>query len=132
MIYAIGGDHGTNGSDLSTVEEYNPATNTWRTTADMPTPLTQLAAVAANNGKIYAIGGSVTTGEGMLGLRTVEEYDPVTDSWTAKTDMLTPRANFSTSVVNGKIYELQGMMSLAFQKWKNTTRRRILGQKELA
>lgn len=39
---------------------------------------------------------------------TVEEYDPVTDTWTEKVNMPTPRISLSTSVVNGKIYAIGG------------------------
>jgi N-acetylneuraminic acid mutarotase len=39
----------------------------------------------------------------------VEEYDPVTDTWTQKSaKMPTPRSMFSISVVNGKIYAIGG------------------------
>jgi len=57
------------------------------------------------NGKIYAIGGAQG---GPPGLRTVEEYDPVTDTWTTKSSMPTVRFSLSSSVVNGKIYVIGG------------------------
>jgi hypothetical protein len=38
----------------------------------------------------------------------VEEYDPETDTWTKKNDMLIPRSYFSTSVVDEKIYAIGG------------------------
>jgi hypothetical protein len=56
--------------------------------------------VAAVNGKIYAIGGSVENG--VVG--TNEEYDPETDTWTYKTPMPTPMAQFATAVYKNKIY----------------------------
>jgi len=66
----------------------------------MPTPRAGLG-VSAVNGKIYAIGG-----EG----RTVEEYNPGTDTWTRKADMPTARGFFTTSVANGKIYAIGGAL----------------------
>jgi N-acetylneuraminic acid mutarotase len=56
--------------------------------------------VAAVNGKIYAIGGYAE--KGVVG--TNEEYDPTTDTWTYKTSMPTPMAEFATAVYQNKIY----------------------------
>src|SRR5258706_15019667 len=41
---------------VSTVEEYDPATNTWRQRAAMPTPRNH-ATAGVVNGKVYVIGG---------------------------------------------------------------------------
>jgi len=41
-------------------------------------------------------------------LKTMEEYDPITDTWTTKADMPTARWFFSTSALNGKIYAIGG------------------------
>jgi hypothetical protein len=53
------------------------------------------------DGKIYAIGG-------YGGRSAVEQYDPVTDTWTKKASLPTPRQWLSTSAVNGKIYAIGG------------------------
>jgi hypothetical protein len=58
---------------------------TWALKNPMPTPRTEFGVATVNN-KIYAIGGY----SGSV-LRTVEEYDPATDTWTRKADMPTPR-----------------------------------------
>jgi len=42
-------------------------------------------------------------------ISTIEAYNPITDKWTKKADMPTPRRGFSASVVNGKIYIIGGM-----------------------
>ena len=104
-IYAIGGLLGTTvfDPDIPTVEEYDPATNTWTKKADMPTPRSALD-TSVVDGKIYAIGGG---GNGDV-LSTVEEYDPRTDTWTKKADMPTARWCLATSAVNGKIYAIGG------------------------
>jgi len=65
----------------------------------------------ALNGKIYAIGGTANWQSGP-DLSTVEEYDPVTDKWTKKTDMSSKRFGISTAVVNGKIYVIGGAKAL--------------------
>ncbi len=103
-IYAIGGykyNYYSSGY-LNTVEEYDPATDTWQRKTDMPTAKSNLAIGVVNN-KIYAIGGY--TGSS---LSTVEEYDPVTDTWQQKTDMPTARSSFAIGVVNNKIYAIGG------------------------
>ena len=99
-IYAIGGMTVYRGTDLATVEVYDPVTDTWTQKADMPTPRGWLA-TSAVNGKIYAIGGGSSDNK-------VEEYDPATDTWTEKADLPTPRGALATSVVNGKIYAIGG------------------------
>jgi N-acetylneuraminic acid mutarotase len=62
----------------------------------MPTARSELG-VAAVDGKIYAIVSGINY-----------EYDPTTDSWTAKTPMPTPRTGFGIAVVENKIYVIGG------------------------
>jgi N-acetylneuraminic acid mutarotase len=104
-IYAIGGTPGYGQwyQGLSTVEEYDPATDTWTKKADMPTPRTYHSTCAVN-GKVYAIGGRT----GGNDLSPVEEYDPATDTWTSVADIPTARSGVATSAVNGKIYVIGG------------------------
>ena len=115
-IYAIGGFAGTNASDiLATVEVYDPVTDTWIHKSDMLTPRFGLSCSAVNE-KIYAIGGW-TPMPGASGVRSVdtieataavEEYDPITDTWTKKSELSMPRAYASISVLDGKIYVIGG------------------------
>jgi len=74
-IYAIGGRN-ADSSALSTVEAYDPETDTWTPVASMSTPRSRLAAATGLDGRIYAIGG-----QGLSDLATVEAYDPITDTW---------------------------------------------------
>jgi N-acetylneuraminic acid mutarotase len=106
-IYAIGGSAGGGQwyQGLTTVEEYDPATDTWTTKADMPTGRTYFS-TCAMNGKIYAIGG-VKSGD-VDNLSSVEEYDPPTDTWTRKADMPTAKSRLATSEVDGRIYAIGG------------------------
>jgi len=106
-IYAIGGGNIIYGvTYLSTLEVYDPVTDTWTRKADMPSGRA-CAAASVVNGKIYVIGGSPRA---ETYTTTVEEYDPATDTWTRKADMPTARCFLSTSVVNGKIYAIGGRM----------------------
>jgi N-acetylneuraminic acid mutarotase len=115
-IYAIGGTAAFNAPypGLATVEEYDPATDTWTSKRDMPARRAFFSASAVN-GKIYAIGGGRDLNTS--GLSTVEEYDPTADSWTTKTNMPTARFLLSTSAVNDKIYAIAGAVS----SWSSST-----------
>jgi N-acetylneuraminic acid mutarotase len=56
LLYVIGGMSAT-GETAATVEVYNPATNSWRTVAEMPTARWLLGA-GVIGGKLYAVGGN--------------------------------------------------------------------------
>jgi N-acetylneuraminic acid mutarotase len=108
-LYAIGGSlpRWAKGPTLSTVEEYDPETDTWKRKADMPTSRDNLAASVVN-GKIYVIGG---WNEDYKQCAIVEEYDPEMDTWRKMPDMPTVRSWPSSSVVDGKIYVMGGQRS---------------------
>jgi hypothetical protein len=69
-IYAIGGFR-ANYVALSSVEQYDPETDTWTMAVDMPTARWGLSTCAVNS-KVYAIGGRTAQGGPFS---TVEEYD---------------------------------------------------------
>jgi len=95
---------------VGTVQEYDIASNTWRERSPMPTARNHLA-VGAVNGKIYAIGGRLSSAFSSPSSPTdvVEEYDPATDIWTnTKTKMPTPRSALAWGVYNGRIYVAGG------------------------
>ena len=115
-IYAIGGvktkkyqvprGFGHESEELPTVEMYDPATDTWTQKVDMPTPRKTKTCVV--DGKIYAIGGWLTTNE-QSQLETVEVYDPATDTWAKAQSMNHARCSTAISVVNGEIYAIGGI-----------------------
>jgi N-acetylneuraminic acid mutarotase len=111
-IYAIGGGSSSSTSyasveTYSTVEEYDPATDTWTAKSDMPTARGFHSANVVD-GKIYVIGGSQASSPDSNHVRTVEVYDPATDTWSQNGDMPTPRGAGFSSVVDGKIYVFGG------------------------
>ncbi|MFH1716909.1 MAG: kelch repeat-containing protein [Planctomycetota bacterium] len=105
-IYVIGGYSGGDSCGGTTVEEYDPVTDTWTRKADMPTRRWSLA-TCAMDGKIYAIGGAPSSCS-PTGLNIVEQYDPITDTWTRKANIPTGLWGLCTNVVNGKIYTIGG------------------------
>jgi N-acetylneuraminic acid mutarotase len=91
-LYAIGGQDSSS-KYLSSVEMYDPSTNTWTPVASLITARGYLGAASGpcqgNTSAtcLYAIGGS----NGMV-LYTVEMYDPSTNTWTTlSTSLYTPR-----------------------------------------
>ena len=111
-IYVIGGESSLGASARATVEEYDPATDTWSQKADMPTPRTRSAASVVD-GKIYVFGGGRGGGSSYPVMSTVEAYDPATDTWTRKADMPSAKELLTTSVVGGKIYAIGGQQEYA-------------------
>ena len=115
-IYAIGGEEIkkivrhkgwiNKVKQLSTVEMYDPVTDTWIPKADMPTP--RKTGTCVVDGKIYAIGGSSITNK-QWRLETVEVYDPATDTWAKAQSMNHARCSAAMSVVNGEIYAIGGI-----------------------
>src|SRR6266545_4438358 len=105
------------------VFEYDPASDKWTKKKPMPLSSHHLAIVELG-GKIYVIGGggtspgskepSIHPTKPHLALGTVEEYDPATNSWRARTPMPTPRNHSGIGVVGGKIYVIGGRTGAAF------------------
>jgi N-acetylneuraminic acid mutarotase len=95
---------------LGTVEEYDPATDSWRARAPMPTARNH-AAVGVVGGKIYVLGGRLGAAFISVASNTdvVEEYDPATDQWGAvRARMPTPRSAVAWGVYRGRIYVAGG------------------------
>lgn len=130
MIYAIGGlthiPWDAAPTALSTVEVYNPATNTWTTSnnhsvdptapAPMPTARGNLAA-ATVNGKIYVIGGS--SDGSPVSMNTLEVYDPGTNTWSAGAAMPSLKQSLGAATVNGKIYAIAGRLTYFYDSCSN-------------
>lgn len=103
--------------------EYDPVQDTWKGLAPMPSK--RGSAVAATvNGKMYVIGGAALhpgSSETALyptrphrSVDTVEEYDPQTNRWSARSSMPTARNHAAIGMVNNKIYVIGGRLGSAF------------------
>ncbi len=106
-IYIIGGYDDPFAQPFSRVDIYDLATETWTTGTPMLTPRVQLSTVVLN-GKIYAIGGQRGVSTNESGEKTMEVYDPATDTWTSAADMLTQVKMMSACTLNGRIYVFGG------------------------
>src|SRR3984893_17996535 len=103
--------------------EYDPATDTWKALAPMPTRR-GAAAASVINGKVYVVGGATTpagTNEPSvlptrphLAVGTVEEYDIAPNPRRARRPMPTARNHLMVGAVDGKIYAIGGRLGAAF------------------
>lgn len=117
-IYVLGGayyDARYHHTALKTLEVYDPVTNTWSrpVTTGTFTARENLAATVYD-GKIYAIGGSYTdTNNFVHELKTVEVFDPATNSWSTPNIAVpcAPRLNACASAIDGRIYLVGGETS---------------------
>jgi N-acetylneuraminic acid mutarotase len=79
----------------------------------MPTARHGLVVAAVNN-RVYAIGGDSAVSKSSFALRTVEAYNPTTNSWTARAPMPQAREIPSgAAVINSKIYVTGGVDRLS-------------------
>jgi len=81
--------------------------DSWTRKASLPTPRIGLSSCVLN-GKIYAIGGVKQPEVDTDGLRSLQEYDPATDSWAVKASLPTARNWTVCAAVNGRIYVIGG------------------------
>jgi N-acetylneuraminic acid mutarotase len=108
---------------INDVWEYDPAGDSWKSLAPMPTRRGSALASEAG-GKIYVMGGATTveaskdsffTAFGPAKVLTTNEvYDPASNKWESRTPMTVPRNHAYGGVVNGKIYVIGGRIGHAF------------------
>ena len=112
--------------------QYDPAQDSWKELAPMPSKRGGAAAILVGD-KIYVIGGitlspnarssdaglTVTSPQHTLG--TVEEYDPLSNTWRVRSPMPTARADPAVGEVDGKIYVIGGRIGSAFMRVGSNT-----------
>jgi N-acetylneuraminic acid mutarotase len=108
---------------INDVWVYDPAGDSWKSLAPMPTRRGSALASEAG-GQIYVMGGATTveaskdsffTAYGPARVLTTNEvYDPATNKWESRTPMTVARNHAYGGVVNGKIYVIGGRTGHAF------------------
>ncbi|MGH9786125.1 MAG: Kelch repeat-containing protein [Terriglobia bacterium] len=105
-VYVLGGL--TTAGSTNRLFIYDAFTDTWKEGAPLPVAGgVDHANVAALDGKIYFLGGirilsGFTTGE-------TYEYDPASNTWTARASMPTPRGASGVAALDGRIYVAGGL-----------------------
>uniref|UniRef100_A0A6I8NSS9 Kelch-like protein 3 n=1 Tax=Ornithorhynchus anatinus TaxID=9258 RepID=A0A6I8NSS9_ORNAN len=107
LLYAVGGFDGSTG--LASVEAYSYKTNEWFFVAPMNTRRSSVGVgvvegVGVLSGQLYATGGH----DGPLVRKSVEVYDPGTNTWKQVADMNMCRRNAGVCAVNGLLYVVGG------------------------
>src|SRR5215472_1208044 len=111
-IFVIGGRLSTSGPCsggpyVGTVEKYDVDTGTWSTVAPLPSPRSDLAAVA-HGGKVFVFGGCTGTASAPNVTNEVDMYDPETNTWTTLAPMPTPRASLVVGHSGNLVYAIGG------------------------
>jgi N-acetylneuraminic acid mutarotase len=89
---------------LSTVERFDPVSNTWSAAHDLPYPVAGASGILLADGRVLVAGGSVRDAEPLdIDAGTIDSgltdhatlFDPKTNTWVATPPMPTPRAGAS-------------------------------------
>ena len=108
---------------IDNVWEYDPAADSWKALAPLPTKRGSANAVL-HNGKVYVIGGaglhpgsmetSLHPARPHRSLGTNEVYDLAANTWETRQSMPTARNHAAAGIVNNKIYVIGGRIGAAF------------------
>jgi serine/threonine protein kinase/N-acetylneuraminic acid mutarotase len=101
LVYIAGGNNGT--SDLTTVEAYDPAANTWMSLPDLADPRSDFGVAVADN-RLVAVGG-LSSGKV---LNSVAAFDRATQTWASLPTMTTARHGMVVAAVGSNVYAMGG------------------------
>ncbi|WP_413568370.1 Kelch repeat-containing protein [Bdellovibrio sp. HCB117] len=101
-VLIIGGTGDMGGTSLpAPAEIYDPTTNSWSLTPNMPTPCyfhTATLVPDSTGGKVFVIGGSSTTF-----LASMQVYDIASNSWSVAPPLTEARSGHTVTHLNGKL-----------------------------
>ncbi|HJW82861.1 MAG TPA: hypothetical protein VJ754_01030, partial [Anaerolineae bacterium] len=108
-IYLAGGVTGGwsyGGATLSSVNVYDPGTDTWTNAARLKDSLHSLGLTAAPDGYLYAVGGGLV----WYSMVAAERYDPLADTWTYLPDAFHDyeRAGAAAVYTSGRLFLVGG------------------------
>ena len=98
IIYVAGGNNAS--AKNSTLQAFNPETQTWTVLASMPLTLYQGDGAGMINSQLYVTGGW----NGSLPTNMLLMYDPPSNTWTTLAAMSHLSACGGTGVINSKLY----------------------------
>jgi Kelch motif len=100
-VLVMGGERGSNGETVTSVELYDPVTGTWSATGEMLKPHEGFPATLLRDGRVL-VGGIEDTTENDA-ISTAEVYDPESGTWTATGQMIGDGHGTATLLRNGKV-----------------------------
>lgn len=129
-IYAVGGSltpagpggPGGGPGALSSVEVYDPASDSWRLSKSTTVVARSSHALGVVNGVLFAFGGE-DGGRSSISFDSAERYDPAADKWSLVSPMSLPRSQASAAVVGGHLLAVGGYNDLTDVGWTSTVER---------
>lgn len=114
-IYVIGGRIGnsfiTVATNIDIVEEYDPAADQWGAIkARMPTARSG-GGWATYGGKIYVAGGEIQTPQLLGAFRSLEAYDPGSNTWAILPAMPVPRHGVAGAFIGNRLHLVSGKVT---------------------
>jgi hypothetical protein len=91
-VLVAGGSNGT--ATEASAEIYDPTSGTWTLAAPMTTPRQSQGSIALPNGTVLIVGGFNDASSAVVGVGTLEVYDPASNTWASSGAMVTPRQFF--------------------------------------
>ena len=89
---------------VASAELYDPVAGTWAATGDMTEPYYGHTASLLLDGTVLVAGGDAPSGPGARAWPHAELYDPVTGTWVATREMITPRlGHTATLLADGRV-----------------------------
>ncbi|XP_054167740.1 kelch-like protein diablo [Oppia nitens] len=88
--------------------KYDENRDDWQPISDMIYQRLDFSLIASNN-KLYAIGGYNVTVVGGNELKTIETYDPRSNTWQLSKPLILKRYKMAASVIDSKIYVCGGL-----------------------
>lgn len=114
VFYAAGGRDGTIGGHVPELLSWDPAAPaSWTVKAPMPTSRGGVAA-AVMAGQLFVFGGEGNADLPSGVFEETESYDPLTNTWTSREAMLTPRHGTGAATVGTSIWVPGGADEEAF------------------
>jgi N-acetylneuraminic acid mutarotase len=115
MLIAGGGALAGGGYVFPSAEIYDPSTNSWSATPDMPSEgafIDKNASVLLPNGQVLIAGGA--SADQVDYSNTAVLYDPMANAWTTAASMSEARFNFTLTLLqNGKVLAAGGMTPIS-------------------
>src|SRR5581483_1627283 len=109
-VLVSGGDLGGLAVIIGNAQVFDPSTNSWQAAPPMKAPRMGHSGTLLPNGKVLIAGGMRYISPNMVILKTAELYDPIANTFTATTPMVTARqAHTATLLPNGKILVVGGL-----------------------